>query len=49
MVDHPDPAAPFRGSLIDPHLFAIDVNEWGFEDQLSEYRSRRGGENTGLV
>jgi hypothetical protein len=45
LVEHPDPHAPFRGSLIDPHLFAIDVNEWGFEDQLSKYRFTRGGEN----
>jgi hypothetical protein len=39
LVENPSPHAPFRGSLIDPHLFAIDVNEWGFEDQLSSYRS----------
>jgi len=38
---HPDSEAPFRGSLIDPNMFAIDVNEWGMEDILEEYRRRR--------
>jgi hypothetical protein len=46
-VKHPDPNLPFRGSLVDPHLFAIDVNEWGFEDQLSAYRAKREGVNPG--
>jgi len=45
-IEHPDPRAQFRGSLIDPHLFAIDVDEWGFEDQLTKYRSRRVRENS---
>ena len=40
-LDHPDPNAPFRGSLIDPKMFAIDVNEWGMENVLDEYRARR--------
>lgn len=31
-----DPAAPFRGSLIDPNMFAIDVNEWGERDTYRE-------------
>lgn len=31
----------FRGSLIDPNMFAIDVNEWGMENVLDEYRARR--------
>ena len=26
---HPDKSAPFRGSLVDPLMFAIDVDEWG--------------------
>ncbi len=34
-------AAPFRGSLIDPMMFAIDVNEWGMENLLEAYRARR--------
>ncbi len=31
----------FRGSLIDDKMFAIDVAEWGHEDQLSRNRERR--------
>jgi hypothetical protein len=27
--------------LIDDNMFAIDVKEWGLDDVLSEYRSRR--------
>jgi len=27
---------PFRGSLVDPKMFAIDVNEWGERDLLRE-------------
>jgi hypothetical protein len=40
-VSRPDPAARFRGSLVDPKMFAIDVKEWGLDDLLSEYRDRR--------
>ncbi len=40
-LDHPDPQARFRGSLIDPNMFAIDVEEWGLEDALKEYRQLR--------
>jgi predicted nucleotidyltransferase len=40
-LDHPDRSAPFRGSLIDPMMFAIDVNEWGMEDLLENYRAQR--------
>jgi hypothetical protein len=29
--------APFRGSLIDPRMFAIDVNEWGERNLYKEY------------
>ncbi len=36
-----DPKAPFRGSLIDENMFAIDVNEWGLADLVNEYRARR--------
>jgi hypothetical protein len=36
-----DPSAPFRGSLIDDNMFAIDVNEWGLDNLLAESRSRR--------
>jgi hypothetical protein len=38
---NPNPKAAFRGSLIDDRMFAIDVNEWGMEDLLAEYRERR--------
>jgi hypothetical protein len=31
----------FRGSLIDEKMFAIDVNEWGLSDLVSEFRRRR--------
>ncbi len=40
-IENPDPQAKFRGSLVDEHMFAIDVNEWGLEDVLQEYRERR--------
>jgi hypothetical protein len=38
---NPDPRAPFRGSLIDDKMFAIDVNEWGLEDILTPNRAAR--------
>jgi predicted nucleotidyltransferase len=40
-LDHPGSDAPFRGSLIDPMMFAIDVTEWGMENLLDDYRERR--------
>jgi len=40
-VVNPDPAARFRGSLIDDKMFAIDVNEWGLANLMEEYRHRR--------
>jgi hypothetical protein len=39
-IDNPDPAAPFRGSLIDENMFAIDVEEWKLENVIAGYRSR---------
>jgi hypothetical protein len=39
-LDHPDPRARFRGSLIDENMFAIDVKEWGLCDMLWECRQR---------
>jgi hypothetical protein len=33
-----DPSAPFRGSLVDDKMFAIDVREWGMEDILAARR-----------
>ena len=38
--EHAD-GQPFRGSLIDPMMFAIDVNEWGMENLLDDYREQR--------
>lgn len=40
-LSNSNPGASFRGSLIDDKMFAIDVNEWGLADLLSEYRKRR--------
>ena len=40
-VAAPNPNAPFRGSLIDENMFAIDVKEWGMADELAGYRARR--------
>ena len=40
-VSHPDPNAKFRGSLVDDKQFAIDVNEWGLQNLMQEYRDRR--------
>ena len=40
-ITHPDPMAPFRGSLVDEKMFAIDVNEWGLEDILQKHREAR--------
>jgi len=41
LVLEPDGQGTFRGSLIDDNMFAIDVNDWGLDDVLREYRSRR--------
>jgi len=40
-VESLDPAAKFRGSLIDDAMFAIDVEEWGLENILEEKREQR--------
>jgi hypothetical protein len=36
-VTHPHPETPSRGTLVDPLMFAIDVNEWGERDLYREY------------
>ena len=41
VVSHPDTKAKFRGSLVDDKQFAIDMNEWGLENLMTEYRKRR--------
>jgi hypothetical protein len=40
-VQLPNTGGGFRGGLIDDATFAIDVEEWGFEDILGEHRARR--------
>jgi hypothetical protein len=37
---HPSKSAPFRGSLVDPLMFAIDVQEWGERDLYRELCER---------
>ena len=37
-LDDPRPDAPFRGALIDPNMFAIDIEDWGERDLYREYR-----------
>ena len=41
LVQHPDPKAPFRGSLVDENIFSVDVKDWGLEDLQSGYRARQ--------
>jgi hypothetical protein len=38
-LDHHNPLAHFRGSLIDEKMFAIDVEEWGMANLIEELRS----------
>jgi hypothetical protein len=40
-LDHPDPSAQFRGSLIDENMFAIDVAEWGMANLNEKIRNER--------
>jgi hypothetical protein len=40
-LDHLNPHADFRGSLIDDKMFAIDVTEWGMTDLNELLRSKR--------
>ena len=40
-IANPNLNAKFRGSLVDDRMFAIDVNDWGLENVLEEYRSNR--------
>ncbi len=40
--------APFRGSLIDENMFAIDVKEWGLENEIEKYRSKHRHEHSHL-
>jgi hypothetical protein len=36
-LKRPQKNEPFRGTLIDPNMFAIDVSEWGERDLFREY------------
>lgn len=38
-LSEPDQRARFRGALLDERMFAIDVQEWGLADLLSEARA----------
>ncbi len=40
-LDHPNPRADFRGSLLDEFMFAIDVHEWGMANLIERYRAQR--------
>ena len=40
-VEHSDPNAQFRGSLIDENMFAIDAREWGLDNLVEQYRLMR--------
>jgi hypothetical protein len=40
-LESPPNTRPFRGSLIDEKMFAIDVKEWGMEDLLQQQREQR--------
>lgn len=48
-LDHPRRQAPFRGSLLDEKMFAIDVQEWGMENLLLEQRRQREPKITDLA
>ena len=41
-LDHPNPNADFRGSLIDEKMFAIDTVEWGMANLNEKMRNARG-------
>lgn len=36
-VKHPNKEAPFRGTLVDPRMFAIDAEEWGERNLYKEF------------
>lgn len=45
-LTNPDLEAPFRGSLIDENMFAIDVREWGLENEIEKYRDQHRRQHT---
>ncbi|MGH9466625.1 MAG: nucleotidyltransferase [Terriglobales bacterium] len=40
-ADQQTPSVSFRGSLVDPVMFAVDVGEWGLDNLEDELRRRR--------
>jgi len=40
-LESPSAPGPFRGSLLDEKMFAIDMKEWGMENLLQQQRDRR--------
>lgn len=40
VIETLDHKAPFRGSLVDENIFAIDMKDWGLEDVQAQYRAR---------
>jgi hypothetical protein len=49
LIQQPDRNASFRGSLVDEHIFAIDIKDWGLEDIQSQYRNRQLNKQTAGV
>ena len=39
-IDNPDAKDPFRGSLVDERMFAIDIHEWNLQNVIDDYRSK---------
>ena len=39
-IEHPNPDASFRGSLVDDNMFSIDMKDWGLPDLEAKYRAR---------
>ena len=48
-VQHPNPNASFRGSLVDDNIFSIDMKDWGLEDIEKDYRARALQKRPGSV
>jgi len=48
-LDRPSSKSPFRGSLLDEKMFAIDVHEWGMENRLQINREQREAKITAFT
>jgi hypothetical protein len=44
----PHADAPFRGSLVDEKMFAIDIHEWDLDNLLEEKRQARLAQIEGI-